>query len=488
MKAAGKHSIRIALILLMLALLPCTASAATPLAAHGKLSVKGTKIVDSRGKTFQIKGVSTHGLSWFPEYVSKASFKSLRDQWGANTVRLAMYTAEYNGYCTGGSQNRKNLKKTIDTGVKAATDLGMYVIIDWHILSDNNPKKYQKQAVSFFKEMAKKYKNHNNVIYEICNEPNGGTTWKQIKSYAKKVIKTIRKYDKDAIILVGTPNWSQDVDVASKSPIKGYKNIMYTLHFYANTHRETYRAKLEEAVKNGLPVLVSEFSICDASGNGSINKSQAKKWMKLLNKYKIGYVAWNLSNKGETSSLIKHGCNKKSGWSYSNLTKTGKWLVQTFGGKLKSSKSSKKTSSKATASKTSSSQKTSSGKTASGTAASGKTVKSAGTIKKASAKYCRPTVTKVSSWKSGSRYITQYRLTIANKSKKTISNWKVRVNFKYAVKKSSAWNGKYSFKSKYVIISPLDWNKKISPKGRVSEIGFIVSSAKSSKVTSVKFG
>lgn len=307
---------------------------ATPVSSHGRLSVKGTKLVDSSGKAFQIKGVSTHGIAWYPEYVSKASFKSLRDDWGVNTVRLAMYSADYNGYCTGG--NKTKLKKTITNGVKAATDLGMYVIIDWHILNDGNPNTYKKQAISFFKEMAKKYKNNKNVIYEICNEPNGGTSWSQIKSYAKAVIKEIRKIDKNAVILVGTPNWSQDVDTAAKSPITGYKNIMYTCHFYAATHTDSYRKKLEKAVKKGLPVLVSEFGICDASGNGSINKTQANKWIKLLNKYKIGYVAWNLSNKNESSALIKSSCSKKSDWKLSNLTASGKWLVSTYKGKLAS--------------------------------------------------------------------------------------------------------------------------------------------------------
>ncbi|MFQ7553370.1 MAG: glycoside hydrolase family 5 protein [Blautia marasmi] len=127
-------------------------------------------------------------------------------------MRLAMYTAEYNGYCTGDASNRRKLEACIDNGVKYATNAGMYVIIDWHILSDGNPQQNQKEALKFFKKMAKKYKNNTNVIYEICNEPNGGTSWSTIKKYAEKIIKGIRTYDKKAVILVGTPNWSQDVD------------------------------------------------------------------------------------------------------------------------------------------------------------------------------------------------------------------------------------------------------------------------------------
>ena len=243
-----------------------------------ELKVKGTQLVNDKGKPVRLKGVSTHGLSWFPEYVNQKSFTQMKKKWGINTVRLAMYTAEYNGYCTGDAKNRKALEKKIDEGVEYATKAGLYVIIDWHILSDGDPKTYEKQSLAFFKKMAAKYKDHTNVIYEICNEPNGGTSWATIKSYAKKVVKAIRAKDKKAVIIIGTPTWSQDVDLVADSPIKGYKNLMYTLHFYAGTHGEYLRTKAQAALDKGLPLFVSEFGISDASGNGNLNKEEGGKW------------------------------------------------------------------------------------------------------------------------------------------------------------------------------------------------------------------
>lgn len=463
MRKSKKGLITGMIFVMLVLMLAFPAAAATPVAAHGKLSVKGSAIVDAKGKAFQLKGVSTHGLSWFPEYVSKESFKSLRDEWGANTVRLAMYTADYNGYCTGSASNRAKLKSLIDKGVTAATELGMYVIIDWHILSDNNPNTYKKQSVAFFQEIAKKYKDHNNVIYEICNEPNGGTSWAQIKKYASEVIPVIRKVDKDAIIVVGTPTWSQDVDAAAKSPITGYSNIAYSFHFYANTHKSSYRTKLENAVEAGLPIIVTEFGISDASGSGSVSKTEGNAWITLLNKYGIGYVCWNLSNKNESSALIKSSSKKLSGWKESDLTASGKWLVSTMKGDTKSL----------------------------GTTGNGKTTKdssSAAKTVKASKKYCSLTLKKAKTWKSGKRYYSLYRLTIKNKSNYKISNWKVQVKFQKSVKKSQYWNGKMTFKGKYVTIKPVSWNKSIAKKGKVTDIGFIVSTtSKSNKVKSVVF-
>lgn len=294
-------------------------------ASAGRLHVKGTKLVDKKGHEVQLRGVSTHGLSWYPQYVNDKCFAQLHDQWGANVVRLAMYTEEYNGYCSGDAKNRSDLKKLIKKGVRLAKKHKMYVIVDWHILSDGNPNSHKKEAKAFFREMSREFKGYNNVIYEICNEPNNGTSWKEIKSYARSVISTIRKNDKKAVIVVGTPTWSQDVDQAAADPIKG-DNIMYALHFYAATHKTDLRNKMTAAINKGLPVFVTEYGICDASGNGAIDKKEADRWVQTMDEYGVSYIAWNLSNKQESSSIIKSSCSKVSGFKKSELSDEGKWL------------------------------------------------------------------------------------------------------------------------------------------------------------------
>ena len=294
-------------------------------ASAGRLHVKGIKLVDKKGHEVQLRGVSTHGLSWYPQYVNDKCFAQLHDKWGANVVRLAMYTEEYNGYCSGDAKNRSDLKKLIKKGVRLAKKHKMYVIVDWHILSDGNPNSHKKEAKAFFREMSREFKGYNNVIYEICNEPNNGTSWKEIKSYARSVISTIRKNDKKAVIVVGTPTWSQDVDQAAADPIKG-DNIMYALHFYAATHKADLRNKMIAAINKGLPVFVTEYGICDASGNGAIDKEEANRWVQTMDEYGVSYIAWNLSNKQESSSIIKSSCPKVSGFKKSELSDEGRWL------------------------------------------------------------------------------------------------------------------------------------------------------------------
>ncbi len=288
----------------------------------GSLKVTKGKLTDGNGAPVQLKGISTHGLSWYPEYVNQACFDDL-SSWGANVIRLAMYTAEYDGYCTGGDQSA--LKSLIEKGVDYAAAADMYAIIDWHILSDGNPETYQAQAEQFFDEMSKKFASYNNVIYEICNEPNG-CGWSDIKSYAQAIIPIIRANDKDAIIIVGTPSWSQEVDKAQADPITGYDNIMYSLHFYAATHKEDLRNKMIAASKAALPIFVTEYGICDASGTGAIDTASAAAWIKAMDDCGISYAAWNLSNKAETSAIIKSSVSKTSGFTYDDLSASGQWV------------------------------------------------------------------------------------------------------------------------------------------------------------------
>ena len=298
----------------------------TPYSQHGRLSVNKTTLTDEHGDAFRLQGVSTHGIGWFPQYVNEETFAELRD-WGVNAVRLVMYTAE-GGYCESDDANKDKLKTLIDTGVQAATNLGMYVIIDWHVLNDHDPWTYADEAEKFFAEMSEKYKDYGNVIYEICNEPNSGPDWSSVKSYAEKIIPVIRENAPDAIIIVGTPTWSQDVDKAASDPITGYDNIMYALHFYADTHRDYLRDRMKAAIDSGLPVIVSEFGICDASGSGSNNYDEGNKWIDAMNDYNVSYFIWNLSNKSETCALISSGCGKLSGFEDEELSDSGRWYKE----------------------------------------------------------------------------------------------------------------------------------------------------------------
>lgn len=299
----------------------------TPFGQHGALHVENGKLTDADGNIVQLYGMSTHGIAWFPQYINYDSFRTLRDDWNTNCIRLAMYTAEYGGYCAGG--DKEQLKQLVRDGVSYATELGMYVIVDWHILSDCDPNQNKDEAIAFFREMSEAFADNDNVLYEICNEPNSGTSWDSIKSYAEEVIPVIREQKPDAVILVGTPTWSQEIDKAAASPLT-FDNVMYTLHFYAGTHKDDLRNRLETCAQNNLPVFVSEFGMCDASGNGANDFDSTTKWLDLLNKYQISFCCWNLANKDESSSVFKAASTALSDWTDEDFNESGRWIRDYF--------------------------------------------------------------------------------------------------------------------------------------------------------------
>lgn len=417
-------------------------------AALPALHVSGAHLADSSGNPVQLRGVSTHGLAWYPQYVNEACFRQLHQEMGVNVVRLAMYTAEYGGYCTGGDQAR--LEALIDKGVQCAADNGMYAILDWHILSDGNPNTHLTQAERFFGKMAAKYARRTNVLYEICNEPNGGTTWAQIKSYAGKIIPIIRAADPDSVILVGTPNWSQRVDLAAASPIAGYDNLMYTLHFYAATHTDALRNTMTAAVKAGLPVFVSEYGICDASGSGSINTTQANLWISAMNRLGISYVAWNLSNKAETSALLKSSCSKTGGFTAADLSDSGKWLVKTLTGSTALT-----------------------GGTASADPEPAEAAADPAASTAASA-VCAVTAALQNSWSSGGRTYCQYQLTVTNCTASACRSWTAQLPFQSELRLEQGWNGAFSVSGKTLTISSADYNGALAA-GAGCTVGCIVS-------------
>ena len=421
----------------------------------GALHVSGSQLLDEKNNPIQLKGISTHGLAWYPDYINNVCFQQLNKEMGVNVIRLAMYTAEYGGYCSGGNQTK--LKQLIDDGVRYASANHMYVMIDWHILSDGNPLTHQKEAISFFEEMAAKYANDTNVLYEICNEPNGGTSWAQIKQYANAVIPAIRRHT-DAVILVGTPTWSQDVDQAASNPITGFDNIMYTLHFYAGTHQESLRQKMTAAVKKGLPVFVSEFGICDASGSGSINEEQANRWVQVMNQYNISYVSWNLSNKSETSSLLKSSCGKVNGFTSNDFSPSGQWLIRTLTGR-----------------------NVIAGNIPEETPSVPSVIPPSSEITQDA---LRAEIQLTNQWNSGNSYFYQYSVVLKNTSSSDITGWSLSIPFNTVPILSQGWCGSFSVNGQTMTITPANYNQTVPANGAITNIGFIVQGSAGLAVTS----
>src|SRR6478735_12627349 len=208
---------------------------AQPVKNHGALHVEGTKLVDKNGKTVVLRGMSFGWHNWWPRFYNAGTVKWLHTDWKCSVVRAAMGVEPDQGFIKNADWSKEKIKSVVD----AAIQEGIYVIIDWH---SHNIR--QEEAKSFFHEMASTYGAYPNIIYEIFNEPDQ-ESWKEVKDYSIEIIKTIRAIDPDNVIIVGSPHWDQDVHLAADDPITGYSNLMYSLHFYAATHKQGLRDRAD---------------------------------------------------------------------------------------------------------------------------------------------------------------------------------------------------------------------------------------------------
>nr|BAA12826.2 beta-1,4-endoglucanase [Ruminiclostridium josui] len=277
------------------------------------LNKNGVKtLCDKDGNPIQLRGMSTHGLQWFPEIINNNAFAALSKDWGSNVIRLAMYVAE-GGY----SKDPEIIKKRVIDGIDLAIANDMYVIVDWHVLTPGDPNAdVYKGAMDFFKEISQKYPNNPHIIYELANEPspndpgvtNDAAGWAKVKSYAEPIIKILRDSGNKNLIIVGSPNWSQRPDLAAENPIND-NNTAYSFHFYSGTHktstdstdRGNIMSNARYALEHGVAVFCSEWGTSEASGNNGPYLKEADEWLEFLNANNISWINWSLTNKNETS-------------------------------------------------------------------------------------------------------------------------------------------------------------------------------------------
>lgn len=281
---------------------------------HGQLSVKGTQLVDKNGEAIVLRGLSFGWHNWWGKFYNKNVVKTLSTDWNATVLRAAMgVDANENCYI----QNPNDSKAKIEAVIKAAIAQDIYVIIDFH--SHNI---HLKEAKIFFNEMSKKYARYPNIIYEIFNEPND-ESWADVKAYSQEVIKVIRANDPKNIILVGSPHWDQDIHLPAKDPIVGFKNLMYTMHFYAGTHGKWLRDRTDEAIKSGLPIFVSESAGMESTGDGPLNLIAWQEYIDWMETNKISWITWSVSSKVETCSFLKENASPNGNWKDADIQESG---------------------------------------------------------------------------------------------------------------------------------------------------------------------
>ena len=282
---------------------------------HGQLSVKGTQLVDKNQNPIVLRGVSFGWHSMWPRFYNAKAVDWLKKDFNCTVVRAALgiEIGEY-PYLKATEFSKEKLEAVVKGAIKS----DIYVIIDWHSHNIN-----LQEAKVFFAEMSKKYGKYPNVIYEVFNEPDY-ETWPEVKAYSEEVIKVIRANDPDNIILVGSPKWDQEVQLPAQDPIKGFDNLMYTMHFYAATHEKWLRDRTDEAIKSELPIFVSESAGMEATGDGPLNVKAWEEYIEWMESRKLSWITWSVSDKDETCSMLYKTAKSEGNWRDSDLKESGK--------------------------------------------------------------------------------------------------------------------------------------------------------------------
>jgi endoglucanase len=302
--------------------LPWSSCGSASAAAVPPLLVRGNRVTVG-GDAVSLGGTSLFWSNngWGGEkFYTRETVAWLKSDWRSSIVRAAMGVEDPGGYFDDPAGNEAKVR----TVVEAAITNDMYVIIDWH--SHHAHEHDWARAIEFFERMALDYGHHGNVIYEIYNEPIRHVSWSEdIKPYAVAVVQAIRDVDPDNLIVVGTPQWSQLVEEASRDPLDAY-NIAYTLHFYAGSHGQWLRDEAQAAMANGIALFATEWATSTAFGTGGVTYGNLEQWMDFLRNNNLSHVNWAVNDKSETASALKPGASPGGSWTADDLTESGQFV------------------------------------------------------------------------------------------------------------------------------------------------------------------
>lgn len=274
-----------------------------------RISVEGNQFVNPKGEKIVFRGLNTSDPDKLAKegHWNKAYFEEMK-RWNANLVRFPIHPTKW------AERGMEDYLKLLDQGVQWASELGIYVILDWHSIGNLRSQLYQhpmyetdkKQTFEFWRTIAKHFGDNPTVaFYELFNEPTtfsgqlGTCSWAQWKEIMEEVIVIVRANGGKGIPLVAGFNWAYDLTPVKWDPIEA-EGIAYVSHPYPQKRSQPWEGQWTKDwgfVKATYPVILTEIGFAEADEKGAhipviSNASYGEAITQYCDDRDISYMLW----------------------------------------------------------------------------------------------------------------------------------------------------------------------------------------------------
>ncbi|MBX2966845.1 MAG: cellulase family glycosylhydrolase [Cyclobacteriaceae bacterium] len=305
-----------------------------------RIQVTGNIFTDDKGEPIVFRGINTsdpYKLKQDNQW-NKRYFQEIKN-WGANAVRFPVHPENWR------TMGKESYLKLLDEGVQWATELQMYVIIDWHSIGNLKTELFFrpsynttiKETLEFWQIIAKHYgKNTTVAFFELFNEPVnngefGSCTWAEWKAIMEETIAVIRAEEAINIPLVGGFDWGYDLIEAGADPVDA-EGIGYTSHPYPMKREKPWEDKWTQDwgfMAERYPVMLTEIGFSGEEEKGAhvpviSDESYGDAITAYCKQKGVSYIVWCF-DPDWGPMLIRD-------WDF-NTTRQGKYFKQALSGK-----------------------------------------------------------------------------------------------------------------------------------------------------------
>ena len=325
------------------------------------IHAEGTRLVDSQGNDFAVKGINlgnwlvpegymfkfkqarspkeiaevvetlvgtteaTRFWTQFREvYIAKDDVAFLKAT-GFNTVRVPLNWRLFVEPGPDGADRFEGAGwSLLDRLVRWCSAIGLRVIIDLHaapggqtgVNHDDGPgfpltfyvPRYRQQTIALWRQLAAHYQGEPAILgYDLLNEPispysDVNYLNPQLEPLYRDIVAAIRSVDPNHVVLLAGAQWGTNFAVFDR-PFDS--NAVYTYHkFWINPTRDGVQEYLNFSNRWKVPVLIGE--------TGEFNNSWNKKFRQLHERFGIGWIFWPYKNLDSDLSVVS--IEKPPGW------------------------------------------------------------------------------------------------------------------------------------------------------------------------------